>query len=76
MSYIDNVVRELRALLTNGRRPGQFAIPPDEIEAVVRFVRARVAESYENGMAAAERMRAEQRGQVRRGLTCDVGCVG
>ena len=64
MSYIDDVVRELRKLIEKiepGRAP----------EVVVTFVKQKVAESYRNGMQAADRIRAAKRTQAdgARGLT-------
>ena len=53
MSYIDDVERQLRALLEK-IEPGR------EPEEVVIYVKRKVADSFKNGMAAMARMKEEK----------------
>ena len=53
MSYIDDVERQLRALLEK-IEPGR------EPEEVVVYVKRKVADSFKNGMAAMARMKEEK----------------
>ena len=53
MGYIQEVEQGLRVLLVNTR--------PDDQEAIVRFVKEKVLESYRNGQEAAGHGRTEQK---------------
>lgn len=60
MSYIEDVERELRRLLSEVLA---HTVAPD---AVVIFVKRKIAQSYKNGMQATERAKGAQRAATRR----------
>ena len=57
MSYIEEFERDFRAFIEEN-----LPLLPEDTEAdLVRFVKRKVVESYKNGMAATERIRAAKK---------------
>ena len=57
MSYIEEFERDFRAAIEENLP----LLPEDVVAALVSFVKRKVVESYKNGMAATERIRAAKK---------------
>ncbi len=55
MSYLDEVEQELRAALADDKKPEVGPLRPEQVDEVVKLVRAKLLESYKNGAQTARR---------------------